>query len=270
MERRESGRDTPTGQHPETSHTAARPESFSIDCLPKLIVPTRRKRAVSQRQCLSGYFSFPPLLTSPQEPLAQSPPSCSQGRDAQKTNVRARFKGLASWESSVLHILEIVKKGLWKPPQSVSWQTHACISTGLKSTFPTWGLNTGSDLSEFLNPVLVQTCLEISARRLTSVLGLADGSAATTGITISGFPQLPFILCCSPFHCDAMWAGAVGAWRSLGMPGSCQRFCQRQGSCFRLLLWLVTENSHWLHHLLGIQRQATEPMGPATDHSLKV
>lgn len=121
MERRESGRDTPTGQHPETSHTAARPESFSIDCLPKLIVPARRKRAVSQRQCLlSGYFSFPPLLTSPQEPLAQSPPSCSQGRDAQKTNVRTRFKGLASWESSVLHILESVKKGFRKPPQSVS------------------------------------------------------------------------------------------------------------------------------------------------------
>lgn len=271
MERRESGGDTSTGQHPETSHTAARLDSFSIDCLPKLIVPTRRKRAVSQLQCLSGYFNFPPLLTSPQEPLAQSPSSCSQGRDAQKTNVRASFKGLASWESSVLHILEIVTKGLRKTPQSVSWHTDAWISTGPKSTFPTWGLNTDSALSEFLNPILVQTCLAISAQRLTSVLGLADSFAATTGITISGFPQLSFLpLLCSPFHCDAMWAGAVGARRSIRMPGSCQCFCQRQGSCFRLLLWLVTENSHLLHHLLGIQRQARKPMGPATDHSLKV
>lgn len=120
MERKESGGDTPTGQHPETSHTAARLESVSIDCLPKLIVPARRKRAVSQLQCLSGYFNFPPLLTSLQEPLARSPPSCSQGRDAQKTNVPAPFKELASWESSVLHISEIVTKGLRKPPQSVS------------------------------------------------------------------------------------------------------------------------------------------------------
>lgn len=209
------------GRHSETPHAAARLESVSIDCLPKLIVPARRKRAVSQLRCLSGYLNFPPLLTSPQESLAQSPPSCTQGRGAQKTNVRAPFKGSALWESSVLHILEIVTKGLRKPPQSVSWHTNAWISTGPKFTFPTWGLNTGSALSEFLNPILVQTCLAISARRLPSVLGLADGSAATTGITISGFPQLPFLpLLCSPFHCDAMWAGAVGARRSIRMPGS--------------------------------------------------
>lgn len=47
----------------------------------------QEEKAISQLWCLSGYFNFPPLLTSLQEPLAQSPPSCSQGRDAQKTNV---------------------------------------------------------------------------------------------------------------------------------------------------------------------------------------
>lgn len=30
------------------------------------------------------------------------------------------------------------------------------------------------------------------------------------------------------------------------------------------------KKSHFFHHLFGIQRQATEPVGPATDHSLKV
>lgn len=74
MERKESGGDTTMGQHSETPHAAARLESVSIDCLPKLIVPARRKRAVSQLRCLSGYLNFPPLSTSPQESLAQSPP----------------------------------------------------------------------------------------------------------------------------------------------------------------------------------------------------
>lgn len=45
------------------------------------------ERAVSQLGCLSGYFNFPPLLTSLRELLAQSPSSCSQGRDAQKKTV---------------------------------------------------------------------------------------------------------------------------------------------------------------------------------------
>lgn len=255
----ESGSDTPLsiGQHTETPHTAASLETFSTDCLPKLTVAVRRKRAVPQLRRLSGYFSFPPLLTSPQELLAQSPPSCAQGRDAQKKNVWLCFKELTWWESSVLHTLEMVSKGLREPPQSVSWHIDAWVSAGHKSAYPTWVLNTGSALSEFLNPILVQTCLAISARRLPSVLCLADGSAATTGITISGFPQLPFLpLPCSPFHWDVMWAGTVGARRrSIRMPGSCQDFCQRPGSRFRPLLWLVTENSHLFHHLFGIQRQ---------------
>lgn len=77
---------SPTGQHTEASHTAASLEPFSTDCLPKLIVAKEKKSSFSALVPFR-LFQLSTSVNFPAGTLAQSPSSCSQGRDAQKKTV---------------------------------------------------------------------------------------------------------------------------------------------------------------------------------------
>lgn len=89
-DRVEGGRGPPRASAPQASgHScfpASRPWVPPLTAFQKLIAAVRRKRAVSQHQCLEGYRDSPPLLTVLQAPVTRSPPWCSEGRDAQETD----------------------------------------------------------------------------------------------------------------------------------------------------------------------------------------
>ena len=89
-DRVEGGRGAPRASAPQASgHScslASRPWVPPLTAFQKLIAAVRRKRAVSQHQCLEGYCDSLPLLTVLQAPVTRSPPSCSEGTDAQETD----------------------------------------------------------------------------------------------------------------------------------------------------------------------------------------